>query len=68
MTNREWLATLTDEQLVKFMRTFKEGMCDCCSVSRPELCDVNCFHNQVKWLSMEHDNNGWEERPYRYCV
>ena len=68
MTNREWVNSLNNEQYVKFLRTFKENMCDCCSVSSPVLCDVNCFYRQVTWLDMEHDDDGWEERDYRYCV
>lgn len=68
MTNREWAQSLSNEQFVKFLRTFKGNMCACCSRSRPELCDVNCFYRQVAWLDMEHDDNGWEERDYRYWV
>ena len=71
MTNREWLATLTDEQFVKFMRTFKESNCVACVQGYTPLNDGDCgscYEGQVEWLSMEHDNEGWEERPYRYCV
>ena len=71
MTNREWLATLTDEQLVKFFRTWKENWCECCSENDyggNDDCDMYCFDGHVDWLSMEHDNEGWEERSYRFCV
>ena len=71
MTNREWLATLTDEQLVKFFRTFREDWCPCCSdnYNEEEGSDCGfCYDGQVKWLSMEHDGDDWEERAYRYCV
>lgn len=71
MTNREWLATLTDEQLIKFFRTWKENWCECCSgnvYGNNDDCDMYCFDGQVKWLGMEHDNEGWEERSYRFCV
>ena len=71
MTNREWLATLTDEQIVKFIRTFREDYCECCAgnvYGDNDDCDMYCYDGQVKWLSMKHDNEGWEERAYRYCV
>ena len=56
MTNREWLATLTDEQLVKVMRVFREDWCSCCAdnYSKGDKCGF-CFDGQVEWLSQEHD-------------
>ena len=71
MTNREWLSTLTDEQLVKVLRTFSENHCYCCKAGYTPLADDDCgvcFDGQVEWLSQEHDNEGWEERSYRFCV
>ena len=68
MTNREWLTTLTNEQLIKFIRTFREDWCSCCAdYYNDSDCGV-CFDGQVEWLSQEHDNEGWEERSYRFCV
>ena len=70
MTNREWLNSLTNKQFAKFLQTFKENDCDACSffygVGDGE-CSL-CFEGYEKWLDMEHDDEGWEERDYRYCV
>ena len=71
MTNREWINSLTDEQFVKFFRTFREDWCPCCAdnYNEEEGSDCGfCFDGQVKWLGMEHDSEGWEERSYRFCV
>ena len=70
MTNREWAQSLSNEQYVKFLRTFKEDMCVCCARNvngDADDCDMYCFDGQVAWLDMEHDDD-WEERDYRYCV
>lgn len=69
MTNREWLASLSDEQLIKVFRSFKEDTCCMCKASNMwgDDCECCCFDGQVAWLSMEHVDD-WEERDFRYCV
>lgn len=64
MTNREWINSLSDEQLVKLMRLFKDDSCCMCVEQDDEHCGY-CFDNQVEWLSMEYEDR-WEERDYRY--
>lgn len=69
MTNREWLASLTDEQLIKAIRSFKEDTCCMCKEDFEvgKECGF-CFDGQVAWLSMEHVDDDWEERDYWYCT
>ena len=65
MTEREWINSLSNEQLVKLMRTFKDDSCKFCIDSDAAECDY-CFDGQVAWLEQEHDEKRWEERDYRY--
>jgi hypothetical protein len=69
MTNREWLASLSDEQLIKAIRSFKEDPCCMCEHSNMwgDDCACLCFDGQVEWLNMEHKDD-WEERKYWYCT
>ena len=71
MTNREWVNGLDNEKYAKFLRTVKEDMCCVCAESSYYNADDDCgFCNDgiEEWLEMEHNDNGWEERDYRYCV
>lgn len=67
MTNREWINSLSNEQLVKLMRTFKDDSCEFCAYSGAAECGY-CFDGQVAWLEQEHDDESFDERDYRYCV
>ena len=67
MTNREWIDNLSNEQLVKLMRTFKDASCEFCAYSDVAECGY-CFDGQAAWLEQEHDDDSFEERDYRYCV
>lgn len=70
LTNREWINSLTNEQMVKLLKTFAEDSCSFCSDyydRGPSNCGF-CFESQVKWLSMEHNGEAFEERDYRYCT
>ena len=68
MTNREWINSLSNEQLVKLMRTFKDDSCGFCAYSGAAECGFFCFDRQVEWLEQEHDDDSFDERDYRYCV
>lgn len=68
MNNRKWIGKLTDAQLVKLMRTFKQDPCSCCANvnSKDDDCG-DCLDGQIKWMSQEHDDDGWDERYGHYC-
>jgi hypothetical protein len=73
-TNSEWVRGLSDEQLVKLFRTFKEDNCSMCadhykrgSEDEDEDCGF-CYEEQVRWMSMEHDDDSFEERDFHFCV
>ena len=52
MTNREWLATLTDEEFVRIMCY----SCECCTGHTDlEKCDkMLCRDGRIEWLKQEH--------------
>ena len=52
MTNREWLAAMTNEELADFID--ENGSCDLCP-SHPTRCDCNCTPNIQDWLEAEHE-------------
>jgi hypothetical protein len=52
MTNREWLAKMTDEQLADFIDA-QVKICNYCS-EHPSTCDCNCAPNIQRWLESEH--------------
>lgn len=62
MTNREWLETLTDEELAKWNYEIGCGMCAhnpekgfCENFQTPHNFDRNyCIDGTAKWMSMEH--------------
>ena len=65
MTNREWLATLTDEELAKWRVSVEcrscahnpeKGFCE--NLSSPYKFDQNCcVDGTAKWLQQEHKEN-----------
>lgn len=66
MTNRKWINSLSNEQLVKLMRAFREHACDMCTeCDNDEGCGY-CFENQVKWLQQEHEEERWLEHDFEY--
>ena len=73
-TNSEWVRGLSDEQLVKLFRTFKEDNCSMCADHNKSSSDGEdedcgfCYDEQVRWMSMEHDDDSFEERDFRFCV
>lgn len=67
MTNREWVNSLSNEQLVKLMRTFQLDNCNLCAYEGSANCNsAYCYDKQVEWMEQEHDAKRWEERDYRY--
>ncbi len=58
MTNREWLKSLSDEELLKHIYIYcvemegYEGFEDC------QDCITNCTECQIKWLNDEHKELG----------
>lgn len=67
MTNREWINGLSNEQLVKLLRTYKDDSCEFCIYSNAAECGY-CLVGQVAWLEQEHDDDSFEECDYHYCV
>jgi hypothetical protein len=55
MTNREWLAKMTNEQLAEFIDE-QVKICNYCS-DHPDTCDCNCAPNIQRWLESEHKEN-----------
>lgn len=56
MTNREWLATLSDEEFIEIM-TFSP--CDSCIDGNNGICrsELSCIDKRVMWLQEEHKEN-----------
>ena len=59
MTNREWLASLSNEDLAK---VFREGLFEDCSVCPHDLCgdclgDDDCMDAILPWLEAEHEED-----------
>lgn len=65
MTNRQWLQTLTDEELAKWHWLVGCGMCAhnpqegfCEKLLSPSNYDQHyCFDGIAKWLQQEHKEN-----------
>ena len=76
MTNREWINSLSDAQLVKLLRTFKDDPCSCCAFFHSYYDERDdgdhdcgyCYDGQVEWMDQEHDPDSFEERHFNYCV
>lgn len=52
MTNRDWLESLSNEQLANYM--IHTDHCDSC-VQSCDCCDCECVENIGKWLEEEHE-------------
>lgn len=59
MTNREWLQTLTDEELIKLLYSNDDGInCDVCSRRSSKLeCTPYCRDGMKEWLNQQHEEN-----------
>lgn len=66
MTNREWINSLSDEQLVKLMHSFHDDNCCMCADNGMDGDCGFCYERQAAWMQMEHDAKRWEECDYRY--
>lgn len=57
MTNREWLETLTDEELIKLLYSRDDGInCDVCSRRSSKLeCTPYCRDGMKEWLNQQHE-------------
>ena len=53
MTNREWLATLTDEELAGHL----EMSCNSCVYELDRVCG-DCVEGRIEWLKSEHEDGG----------
>lgn len=58
MTNREWLATLTDEELAIQL----EISCNSCVYELDRVCG-DCVEGLKEWLKSEHKDGEAEEEP-----
>lgn len=54
MTNREWLATLTDEELAKHL----EFSCNSCIYEPDSTLCWDCVKGLKEWLKSEHEDGG----------
>lgn len=61
MTNRQWLETLTDEELAKWCQTVGCGSCAhnpergfCENFDLPTFDQNRCIDGMAKWLQAEH--------------
>lgn len=51
MTNRQWLTSLSDRELIEFMLSFNDTTCEHCEIDVDDDCDVdNCIDGLVLWL------------------
>lgn len=57
MTNREYLRTLTDEELIKLLYDKDDCIsCDVCSRRSPNLeCTPYCRDGMKEWLNQQHE-------------
>jgi hypothetical protein len=65
MTNREWINSLSNEQLVKLMHSFHDDNCCMCADNGKDDCGF-CYERQAEWMAQEHDAERWEENDFRY--
>ena len=59
MTNREWLKSLSDEELAKlYSQLVAHVFCSCCDYVKEDSChdapEGACFEARVRWLKAEH--------------
>jgi hypothetical protein len=59
MTNREWLAGLSDKQLAEFLYSLEDyAHCEFCAddgkCRNSDTIDQNCLGGLEKWLKQEH--------------
>jgi hypothetical protein len=66
MTNRDWINSLSNEQLVKLMRSFHQNNCCMCAGEGQSDDCGRCYERQIEWMQMAHDAERWEELDYRY--
>lgn len=55
MTNREWLESLSDEELAKFIENAHRDNCYACDF-RSNICAGDCLEGIQHWLQSEHDD------------
>ena len=60
MTNREWLAQMSDKQFIKWMRKYKYktdacGLCD----FKGKCSSEDCNEREALWLKQEHKSNSF---------
>lgn len=58
MTNREWLRSLTDNELVEiFCDNNVGGVCNICAYDGIECEEIECNDGIAEWLQKEYKNN-----------
>ncbi len=69
MTNLEWINSLDAEHKIKLMQTFRDDSCSMCIKFHIEHeCDGWCMEGHIDWLNLEHIDDDWEERDYKYLT
>lgn len=56
MTNRQWLAGLSDRELIEFMLSFTDTQCEHCAIDVDDDCeDYNCIDGLALWLQDDYE-------------
>lgn len=56
MTNRQWLNSLSDRELIEFMLSFNDSTCERCEINVDDDCDGdNCIDGLVLWLQDDYE-------------
>lgn len=56
MTNKQWLNTLSEEDLTNALYNYDDNIeCKCCAVYSPDTdCRCHCREGFIAWLKQEH--------------
>lgn len=69
MTNGDWVRSLDDDALAKWLDIFDMDICENCPLGNDACCEEElCGEQWRNWLKQEHDDDSFDERDYRYCV
>jgi hypothetical protein len=59
MTNRQWLTSLSDRELIEFMLRFSDVACERCGIDVDDDCEgrdgYKCIGGLVSWLQDDYE-------------
>ena len=56
MTNRQWLTSLSDRELIEFMLSFSDATCERCEIDVDDDCESDkCIDGLVSWLQDDYE-------------